>query len=273
MKDIEPLLREIGMKEYEAKAWLTLLKNGTSTADAVSKLSGIPVTRVYETLDSLEKRGLVIVQKSRPKKYSIISVDSLRNILDEKRRKMERELEKSSEIIKRIKDSVPAPPDNPLEEETETVWILNGRENILAKINEVMRKAKREILVFSDDLSWYDRIEKSLTCRSGRTVKILINLNEHTMNTAKKALSSGIKVRGWEMKGLMGAMIDGKLLYLVSKIPKPGVNEKDYYGKPGSDELFSYQCLVTGNPILVRMFRSYYDSFWWRGENPEKTLK
>ena len=273
MKKLEPLLRDMGMKEYETKAWLALFSGGSCTADAISKAASIPVTRVYETLDNLEKRGLVVVQRTRPKKYRLVSVDSLNNLIEERKSNMENEINKSRQIFKRIKDYVPTLPNVDMIEETDTVWVFNGRENILRKINEGIINASKEVLVFSDDLSWYDRIEKALKKASELKtgVKLLINVNESTESMIRKAISAGIKIRGWDMVGLMGSVIDDTL-YLVSKVPRQGVDEKQYYGVPGNDSLFSYKCLMTRNPILTKMFRSYYDSFWWRGNNPEKSI-
>jgi sugar-specific transcriptional regulator TrmB len=273
MRNLEPLLRDMGMKEYESKAWLALLNRGACTADAISKAATIPVTRVYETLENLEKRGLVVVQKTRPKKYRLISVDSLNNLIDEKKTDMENEINKSTQILKKIKDIVPDLPNIEMVEEKDTVWVVNGRENILRKIIEGISGAGTDILLFTDDFTWYDRIEKALKRASKMKIgiKLMSNVNDHTKTPIQKALSYGIKIRGWDMEGLMGTVIDNTL-YLVSKVPRQGVDEKQYYGIPGNDSLFSYKCLMTRNPIIVKMFRSYYDSFWWRGNDPEKTL-
>ncbi|MHA2067525.1 MAG: TrmB family transcriptional regulator, partial [Candidatus Thorarchaeota archaeon] len=104
MKNLEPLLRDMGMKEYETKAWIALLNRGACTADTISKAASIPVTRVYETLENLEKRGLVVVQRTRPKRYRLVSVDSLNNLIDERKNNMENEIKKSTQILKKIKD-------------------------------------------------------------------------------------------------------------------------------------------------------------------------
>ncbi len=275
MKKLDHLLRELGMKEYESKAWTVLLKHGVCTADVVSRISGIPLTRVYETLDNLEKRGLLVVQKTRPKKYRVVSIEALRNLIEEKRSRMASEIKKAEKTLTEIKKLVPKPAEGDHEEEIDTFWIINGRENILRNVVDAIKRAKKEVLIFSDDMSWFDRLESAMKRRlkSGINIKILLNINEHTENVIKEALSIGLKMRGWEMRGLMGTLIDGEMVYLISKIPRQGISEEKYYGVPGSDEIFSYKCLTTRNPIIVRMVRSYFDNFWWRGENPEKTFK
>ena len=80
MEKVESLLRDIGLKEYEAKAFMSICQCGICSADQVSKISNIPLTRVYETMQSLQKLGIVTVLNTRPKKYRFLSVDALSNL-------------------------------------------------------------------------------------------------------------------------------------------------------------------------------------------------
>jgi sugar-specific transcriptional regulator TrmB len=272
MITIEPLLKDIGMKEYEAKAFTTVVQSGVCSAEQISKRSRIPLTRVYETMASLQKRGLVTVMNTRPKMYRLVSVDALSNIIEEKKRLLQQEIDRSATIIKQIKQSMPRGTASSSQNEVKgDFWIFKGRETAIRKITEEEKKSGREILLFSDDFSWFPRFKKVLGCRtgSGVTVKILINLNEMTTETVKELLDIGVEVRGWEGKGLRGDIIDGRMAHLVSKIPRAGVSIEDNYGEPGNDELFMYDCLATDNPIIVNMIKTYFDIFWWRGERPQ----
>jgi Cd2+/Zn2+-exporting ATPase len=53
-------LTQIGFTEYEAKVYLTLLRDYPTTGYQVSKASGVPRSMVYETLSRLHGRGLVL---------------------------------------------------------------------------------------------------------------------------------------------------------------------------------------------------------------------
>lgn len=270
MERAESLLKDIGMKEYEARAFTTVVQCGVCSADQISKMSRIPLTRVYETMQSLQKFGLVTVLNTRPKKYRLVSVDALSNLAEHKKRRMERELERSNTIIKEIKDIIPKASMGDSEKIKEGFWIFKGRETAIRKMSDKGKGAEKDMLFFSDDFSWFPRFRKLIESKlkEGISVKVLININEKTMNTLDKLLKVGIDIRGWDIKGLSGSIIDSEIIHLVSKIPRAGVNANNHYGNPGSDEFFMYDCLTTENPIIVNMVKTYFDVFWWRGEKP-----
>src|SRR3989344_4132704 len=58
-----------GLNIYETKVWLALLKKGIATAGEVAEISGIPRSRTYDVLESLEKNGFAIAKLDKPVKY------------------------------------------------------------------------------------------------------------------------------------------------------------------------------------------------------------
>ncbi|MCD6470699.1 TrmB family transcriptional regulator, partial [Candidatus Bathyarchaeota archaeon] len=56
----------MGLTEYEIRAYLHLLKYGLLTASRLSEMAGIPYSKIYEVLNSLERKGWVKSQESRP---------------------------------------------------------------------------------------------------------------------------------------------------------------------------------------------------------------
>jgi sugar-specific transcriptional regulator TrmB len=271
MDKVEPLLKDIGMKEYEAKAFTAVLKCGICSADQISHAAQIPLTRVYETMASLQKLGLITVMNTRPKKYRLISVDGLSNLIEEKKRELQQEINRVSDIVKQIKDNIPKTTPHNAAEVKEDFWIFKGRETALRKISEEKKKAEKEITFFSDDFSWFPRLRKVVqsAIKEGVVVKVLINLNEKTIQIVNELLKIGADVRGWDVRGLLGVIVDGKTVQLVSKIPRTGVKMEEHYGEQGSDELFMYDLLYTENPLIVNMVKTYFDVFWWRGERPQ----
>ncbi len=95
-------LEFIGLKGYEAKAYLTLLRLGEETAPRIASRSGIPLPRVYDVLESLSRKGLVEVKAGRPRLYralppSIALTRYVRSYVErifEMNRKIVEELEK-----------------------------------------------------------------------------------------------------------------------------------------------------------------------------------
>ena len=62
-------LEKIGLTSYEIKTFSTLLKSGEVTASDLSQKSGVPYSKIYEVLGSLEEKGWIGSDDSRPTKY------------------------------------------------------------------------------------------------------------------------------------------------------------------------------------------------------------
>lgn len=62
-------LKELGLTEYETRAFVALVSSGPSTAGDLSEASGVPHSRIYDILSKLEKRGWVESQSGRPARY------------------------------------------------------------------------------------------------------------------------------------------------------------------------------------------------------------
>jgi len=62
-------LREFGLTEYQARAYLALLDLGTATASQVPAISRVPRTRIYATMQQLHGKGLVEIIPETPLKY------------------------------------------------------------------------------------------------------------------------------------------------------------------------------------------------------------
>ena len=69
-EEITPEELEIfGLSSYESRAYLSLLNLGIKTARVISDDSRIPFGRIYDVLSSLEDKGLLDIQETRPKKF------------------------------------------------------------------------------------------------------------------------------------------------------------------------------------------------------------
>ena len=62
-------MEEIGLGSYEIKVYICLLENGSMTASEISKKSSVPYSKIYEVLNSLEDRGWIESNSSRPQKF------------------------------------------------------------------------------------------------------------------------------------------------------------------------------------------------------------
>jgi len=63
------MLKELGLTEYEAKAYIALIMLGEGSVREISELSKVPASKLYEVLSKLEERGFILSSYGRPMKY------------------------------------------------------------------------------------------------------------------------------------------------------------------------------------------------------------
>jgi len=110
-------LRDLGLSEYESRAYRSLLQTGPTTAKELSRASDVPMGRIYDVLNSLVDQDLVRSQSaSRPKKYSAVEPETaLERLLSNKREALETQLDRYEELAGQLKEQLEAaePVDEP----------------------------------------------------------------------------------------------------------------------------------------------------------------
>jgi sugar-specific transcriptional regulator TrmB len=126
-------LVKIGFSEYEAKAYVALLRESPVTGYQLSKQSGVPRSMIYEVLGKLTARGAAMtLRKGDSTQYAPVPAAEF---LDQLHREHE-------ELVFSLKDDLAALTSAP---DLEYVWNIEGRENIMAKAEEMTRQAKTRI--------------------------------------------------------------------------------------------------------------------------------
>ncbi len=70
-------LQHVGLTEYEAKVYLALLNTHLSTATQASEKSGVPRTKIYAVLESLDSKGWVRVYSGVPILFKAVAPSSV----------------------------------------------------------------------------------------------------------------------------------------------------------------------------------------------------
>ncbi len=72
MESVVEKLQQVGLTEYEAKAYFALLNTHLSTATQVSEKSGVPRTKIYTVLEALKNKGWVRVYSGVPLMFKAV---------------------------------------------------------------------------------------------------------------------------------------------------------------------------------------------------------
>jgi len=126
-------LVKIGFSEYEAKAYVALLRESPVTGYQLSKLSGVPRSMIYEVVGKLTARGAAMTLRTGGStKYAPVPAAEF---LDQLRREHE-------ELTASLKDDLAVLTSAP---DLEYVWNIEGYENVMGKAMEMIGQAKTRV--------------------------------------------------------------------------------------------------------------------------------
>ncbi len=175
------LRRYFGLNLYEVKIWASLLSRGVSTAGELSEISNVPRSRAYDILESLEKKGFVIMKLGKPIKYMAIPPEE---VVERAKKHMAKESEKKIERLDSIKQTNLMGSLNKIYSEgiklmkpNEYSGIVKGRNNVLNHLNSMIKNAKKEVLLVTTEKAMIGKmsnLKKSIISAKKRGVKIKI---------------------------------------------------------------------------------------------------
>lgn len=135
MEDLVESLQRLGFGEYEARAYVTLLRRSPLTGYELAKISGLPRANVYAVLPRLEERGAVLrVDTPAGPRYSPVPPLELTQRLSAR---FQDDLEVARRSLEEV--SVPA--------EYEYVWNARGYDVVLENAGTLVDTAEERLLV------------------------------------------------------------------------------------------------------------------------------
>ena len=134
---IETTLREIGLTEGEIKVYTALLDIGTTTTGKLIKTSKISASKVYQILERLSQKGLVIhVIKQKTKYFQATDPQRLLDYLEEK----DKVLRAQKQNIEKILPTLMQKQQQNTEHEAEMYKGIGGVKNMLYSIVDDLQK-------------------------------------------------------------------------------------------------------------------------------------
>lgn len=148
-------LKEFGLNSYEAKLWTSLLSRGIAGAGELAEISNVPRSRTYDVLESLEKKGFIIIKIGKPIKYIPISPS---NVLDNLKKQTQIEFDSKLTQIDDVKTSDIFDELNMLHEQgvdssdlSDMSASLKGRTNLNNHIELSLKKAQDYVYLMTTD--------------------------------------------------------------------------------------------------------------------------
>jgi len=204
---VDTIKEHFDLNSYEAKVWVALLGRGITSAGELAELTSVPRSRTYDILESLERKGLVIMRLGKPIKY--ISINPT-EVIDKLKKRVDLELNDRLKRIDEVKE-------NPIWEEvmglyengvkkidpTQISGAIRGRHHLHDRFEELFAEAKEEILLTTSGIEMNRIIEyhyPALRAAKERGVKILIAVTKEGLTEKNLKLSKELG----EIKELKG---------------------------------------------------------------------
>ena len=148
---IRQIKEHFNLNIYETKVWLALLSKGIASAGEIAEISGVPRSRTYDVLESLEKQGFAIMKLGKPVKYIAVKPAV---ILDKLKTNAQRSAEEKIKVISKLKETQEYSEleqlyrvgIEPVRQE-DISGSIKGKSTIYNHIKDLLESAKKEVII------------------------------------------------------------------------------------------------------------------------------
>lgn len=249
-------LKELGLSEYEAHAYVCLMQRGISTAQEVSDGADVPQPRVYDALDDLSQKGFVNVQPGRPKKFGPVEPEvAIERFCEFKQRQYDEELSRMQLLGERLADAVGD--ETTAAERSDICWTYSDRHRILEKLCELTTAATSEIRMITTPLSFEHILnhhveELARKAESGTTIQAVVSEDRSVSSAVYDRAAEIMEIRRVET-------IEGRI-YLYDN-----AHVLVAFAAPNDD---GYVGISTTSDTLYRTQSQLFDLLWENGREP-----
>ncbi len=223
-KEILNKIKDFGLNSYEAKLWTALLSRGVATAGELSDIADVPRSRSYDVLESLERKGFVIMKLGKPIKYIAVPPQE---VIDRVKKRIKEDAEKQEKIVDSLKGSEILENLSSLHQEgikhvepSELTGAVKGRENLYTHLSSLIKNSNKSVKIITTEQG----IQRKATIlknafskaqEKGVKVKLLAPITKNNQEYAK-LLSKYAQVKNTNKKNLRFCIVDGQNLSFMT---------------------------------------------------------
>jgi sugar-specific transcriptional regulator TrmB len=197
---------------YEAKVWTALLSRGVSTAGELSNISDVPRSRTYDILESLEKKGFIVMKVGKPIKFVALKPEE---VVERVKRNLVVEAQEKSKRLEQLKKEEVLDELNTLfttgvkfVEPSDLSGSLRGRQNMYNHLDMMIRSAEKTVTLVTTADGLSRKLETLMPAferakKRGVSIRIAAPINESNLSVAKD-LAKVAEVRDTAGTGVQG---------------------------------------------------------------------
>ena len=151
---------------YEVRVWTALLSRGVSTAGELSNISDVPRSRTYDILETLEKKGFIVMKLGKPIKFVALKPEEViervkKNLIVHAQEKSKRlEKLKTEEILTELNTLFTQ--GVKFVEPSDLSGSVKGRQNVYNHLDMMIREAEKTITIVTTSAGLNRKLEALL---------------------------------------------------------------------------------------------------------------
>ncbi len=160
---LSKLRRYFALNLYEVKVWTALLSRGVATAGELSDIANVPRSRSYDVLESLERKGFVVMKLGKPIKYLAVPPTEVvgrvkKNMRDEADARILRlDKLKDTDLLHEL--STLHTQGIELIDPAELAGSLRGRHNLYSHLELAIRNAQKSVTIKTTEQGFLRKVE------------------------------------------------------------------------------------------------------------------
>ena len=219
---------------YETKVWLALLSRGISSAGEIAEISGVPRSRTYDVLESLEKSGFVIQKIGKPVKYIAVKPET---VIEKLKNNTLSSAEEKIKTLSNLKDTTEYKELSMLHKQGiepiknhDLSTSIKGRSNLYTQIRDVMESAQKSVYMVSSSfelLSKQKMFKDVFSKLKKRKIDIKVMINDDQKEVDKLKKKFGVEIKS---KPISARFIIADKTELIFTMKPNNVHEDYDYG-------------------------------------------
>lgn len=217
------LRRYFGLNLYEVKIWAALLSRGVSTAGELSDIANVPRSRSYDILESLEKKGFVVMKLGKPIKYIAVPP---KEVVERVKKNMKQEAEERVKKLENLKKTDVIQELNSLHtqgveliEPSDLSGSLKGRHNLYNHLELTIRNAEKTVTIMTTSQGLMRKVEGLKPVfeqikKRGVKIRIAAPITKEA-EKAVKDLSGVAEIRHTDAKARFVIVDSKELIFMV----------------------------------------------------------
>jgi sugar-specific transcriptional regulator TrmB len=241
---LDAFLEKLGLTEYEVKTLSTLFTLREADSPEVARAAQVPKTRVYDVLDALVEKGLVVKMSTRPKKYRALApAEALQKLVDEKQNDLQKMKVDAQRIGKEIEQT------QGVLSVDEKVLKVKSRTDFYKILAQEVDSAQKEVNGLTALDIHHHLLHDSLERAAQRNVSIKLS-GIHPESFIRESQKWGKNIQLQDATpGLHAYVMDGKkVVLLLSDLKK---DQSEYHFAIWPD-----------NEAMAQTFQNTFDKHW-----------